>query len=183
MIVLGCDPGLAACGLALVSVERGKPSRVVEAITVRTVPADSLQDRIALLIDAASLLIYGGAFPANIPELVVIESQLRAVRGHTERGTTNHTALAPTVVMGALIGWALDERLQVELVEPQQAKAAVGCGGRGTKRTVKAAVHAIEGGTCAKSDHSADAVAIAIAGGKRHDSGAALAQAIRKAKP
>lgn len=154
MVVLGIDPGLAALGWALVEIAPAPV--IVGAATVRTSAADPIERRIADIVRA---------LPWETADLIAIEDQRGAYAGHQQRGTTSAAARLVLLVQGVAMG--LCHYAPIVLVTPQQAQRAVTAQGRrADKGSVAAYVATMPGCPARISQHAADAVAVAVAGGR-----------------
>lgn len=170
---LGLDPGLASVGVALV--ERQRPVaplapawRLVWCCTVTTSADDALEARLASLTgtlrDVLDRARQEGA------TVVGLEEQARAWQGHRRRGTTSHSALHVQQVAGIVRGLVLSAGLDLLVVSPQQAKAAVGAPRTG-KDGVRVALPRLVAGLPARTnEHERDAVALALAASRRASS-------------
>lgn len=166
MIILGIDPGLAACGMALVRSNRDryvggrKPPWEIghsACLTVRTAPPRRhLAERLKWIRDHAYPLI-GWA------TLLAVEDQSGAITGAQKRGHHNASNQHVQRVVGELAAMAHERGIPVVEPTPQQAKRVTG-NARATKQQVKRFVQALPGCPSRLSQHAADAVCIAIAG-------------------
>ena len=167
MRVLGVDPGLTRCGVAVVD---GAPGRRLTArhIGVLTTPADlELPQRLAR-IEAGLLALVG----EHEPEVIAIERVFSQHNVRTAMGTAQAAAMA-LVVAGRL-------DLPVALHTPTEVKAAVTGNGRADKAQVAAMVTRLLGLAAApRPADAADAVAIAICQVWRGSAQRRLAAAMR----
>ena len=123
MRVLGVDPGLTRCGVAVVDGAVGRPLRLVHVEVVRT-PADAdLPERLLTL--AAAL---DAAVAAYAPDVVAVERVFSQHNVRTVMGTAQAAALA--VLAAARAG------VPVALHTPSEVKAAVTGSGRADKTQV-----------------------------------------------
>lgn len=170
-LLLGIDPGLAALGAALV--RRDGPRLVcVAATTLRTSPrggqTGGTDERIACLVGALVTWVEASAEP---PAALAIEDQSRAWQGQAQRGRTSYAAQLVQRVQGEVTGWARARGLEVVVVQPQEARRAVGVSGRGRdKAAVARGVRLlVEGVPARASEHAVDAVAVAVGGLRRRE--------------
>ena len=164
MKILGVDPGLAHVGAAVVDVGGARPV-VVCTRPLRTTPSlpeDARWRSIAL--DLVEMI------RDYHPTAVGVEAQRGAWLGRARRGETNSDALATIECVGLVRGIAAIYDLPVLMVEPSTVKIAVlgRGGGRAGKDAVIAAVRRLfVGCPTACTSHQADAMAIALAVGRR----------------
>jgi crossover junction endodeoxyribonuclease RuvC len=159
VIVIGVDPGVASCGLALVDVT-ARGYRCIRAVTVRTSADLRPADRSRQIVDAMLEL--------GTPDAYAVEEQAGASVGHFQRRTTNAAASRARDVMGAIDGVAAVRGVKLVRVSPQRAKAAVGAARGRDKASVKSAVRALVADVPGRvSQHASDAIAIAVAGAKQ----------------
>lgn len=127
MRVLGIDPGLTRCGVAVVE---GAPGRGLEALVVdvvRTDPAAALEVRLAQVHRALAALV-----DEHSPEVIAIERVFSQHNVRTAMGT------AQAAAMGLLIAGSAG--IPVALHTPTEVKAAVTGNGRADKAQVTAMV-------------------------------------------
>lgn len=150
MRVLGVDPGLTRCGVAIVD---GAPGQQLRAphIGVLTTPATTaLPERLAALEEGLDALVRRHA-----PEMVAIERVFSQHNVRTVMGTAQASAVAMLI--------AARHGIPVALHTPSEVKAAVTGNGRADKAQVGAMVARLLGlGEAPKPADAADAVAIAI---------------------
>ena len=150
MRVLGVDPGLTRCGVAVVE---GAPGRRLEArhVGVLTTPADlELPQRLAR-IEAGLLALV----QEHEPQVIAIE------RVFSQHNVRSAMGTAQAAAMALVIAGRLD--LPVALHTPTEVKAAVTGSGRADKAQVTAMVTRVLGlATAPKPADAADALAIAI---------------------
>lgn len=170
-LVLGADPGITACGLALVELGAGSSPRLVVTKRIATKASEPLGARLGVIWRVASELVI-----AHHPLVIAIEEQSGAQVGAFHRGDFNVDNSKTMIVVGLLVGCAHAYGIPVVWVRPQQAKLAVtGKGGRSAdKAQIKRAVAAICGVEVGVlTEAGADAAAIAIAGAREHRRAAA----------
>lgn len=160
MIIAGIDPGLRRIGYALVRVGDTFP-RILVAGSLTTLPIEGLETRWCKIWEQLDVL--KGA------EALGIEDQRDVIVGATHRRETSADSLRSLECVGLARAWALSRGLPVMIVLPKEAKLAVlgPKGSRGSKDQVRHATHAICKGQFVVDEHAADAVAVALAAGKR----------------
>jgi crossover junction endodeoxyribonuclease RuvC len=150
MRVLGIDPGLTRCGVAVID---GTPGRPVKAhfVGVITTPAKSeLCDRLATLHAELTLII-----DKYSPEVIAIE------RVFSQQNVRSAMSTAQAAGIGLLL--AGQRGIRVGMHTPTEVKAAVTGNGRADKNQVTLMVTKIAQLTLApKPADAADALAIAI---------------------
>jgi crossover junction endodeoxyribonuclease RuvC len=148
-LVLGVDPGVARCGLAIVG-RRDRANDLRFATTVTT-PADAEESlRLRAIADAAR-----AAIAAHAPAAVAFER----VAWNRNQVSALHVARAT----GAIILVAAEAGLPVTEYAPNEVKQAVTGAGNADKAQVQLALTRIHGlrGVPAQAD-AADAVAVAL---------------------
>ena len=167
MRVLGVDPGLTRCGVAVVE---GAPGRrlVARHIGILATPADlELPHRLAR-IEAGILALV----QEHEPEVVAIE------RVFSQHNVRSAMGTAQAAAMALLVAGRLD--LPVALHTPTEVKAAVTGSGRADKAQVTAMVTRVLGlASPPKPTDAADALAIAICQVWRGSAQRRLAEAMR----
>jgi len=150
MRVLGIDPGLTRCGVAVID---GLPGRPVTAhfVGVITTAADSeLADRLTILHAELTLLI-----DKYSPEVIAIE------RVFSQQNVRSAMSTAQAAGVGLLL--AGQRGIRVGMHTPTEVKAAVTGNGRADKSQVTLMVTKIaQLKTVPKPADAADALAIAI---------------------
>lgn len=150
MRVLGIDPGLTRCGVAVVT---GAPGRRLEAlhIGVITTPPDMpLPERLLAVERGLESLV--GEFA---PEVVAVE------RVFSQHNVRSAMGTAQAAAMGFLV--AARHGIPVATHTPSEVKAAVTGNGRADKAQITAMVTRLLGlATRPKPADAADAVAIAV---------------------
>ena len=150
MRVLGVDPGLTRCGVAVVEGAAGQSVRALHIEVLTTPSTAPVEIRLAQLEEGLALIVERFA-----PDVVAIE---RVFSQHNVR-TAMATAQAAAVAM--LI--AARGGIRVALHTPTEVKAAVTGHGRADKAQVTAMVTRLLGLTSApRPADTADAAAIAI---------------------
>ena len=166
MRVLGIDPGLTRCGVAVVD---GIPGRNVEALHVGVITTDShaeLAERLTILHAELTALI-----DRFEPEFIAIE------RVFSQLNVRSAMATAQAAGIGLLL--AGQRGIHVAMYTPTEVKAAVTGNGRSDKTQVTAMVTRIARlATPPKPADAADALAIAITQAWRGSAQIKLSQAI-----
>ena len=147
--VLGIDPGVARCGLAVVA-RRARTSSLIWSSTVST-PADMPESERLGAVAASTR----AAIAAHRPAAVAIER----IAWSRNQVSALHVARATGVVM--LV--AAEAELPVEEYAPNEVKQAVTGAGNADKRQVQAALTRLHGlRDVPRQPDAADAVAVAI---------------------
>ncbi|MCT2583184.1 crossover junction endodeoxyribonuclease RuvC [Actinophytocola gossypii] len=169
MRVLGVDPGLTRCGIAVVDGGTGRSVRCVAVDVVRT-PADAeLANRLLAVADALEDWL-----DRHRPDVVAIE---RVFSQHNVR-----TAMGTAQAAGVVALAAARRGLTVAFHTPSEVKAAVTGSGRADKAQVTAMVTRLLGLTEApRPADAADALALGICHIWRAPMRARLAEAEAKA--
>ncbi len=168
MRVLGVDPGLTRCGLAVVEVSPARKVQLVCAEVVRTPPGDELGRRLVSVEDAVARVL--GMY---LPDTLAIERVFSQHNVKTVIGTAQAAGVAALVATKAGI--------PVVFHTPSEVKAAVTGSGRADKAQVAAMVSRIVGQEVTGPADLTDAVALAICHGWRFPSQEALARAVAAA--
>ncbi|MCO1578687.1 crossover junction endodeoxyribonuclease RuvC [Crossiella sp. SN42] len=150
MRVLGVDPGLTRCGIAVVDGGTGRTVRAVAVDVVRT-PVDApLAVRLLQIADAAELWL-----ERYRPDVIAVE---RVFSQHNVR-----TAMGTAQAGGVIALCAARRDLPVAFHTPSEMKAALTGSGRADKAQVTAMVTKVLGLTEApKPADAADALGLAI---------------------
>jgi crossover junction endodeoxyribonuclease RuvC len=147
--VLGIDPGVARCGLAVVS-RRDRTTTLVWASTVSTPSGTDESERLAEIATATR-----AAIEAHRPAAVAIER----VAWSRNQVSALHVARATGVVMVV----AAESGLPVEEYAPNEVKQAVTGVGNADKRQVQLALAKLHGLRDVPSQpDAADAVAVGV---------------------
>ncbi|ALG11733.1 crossover junction endodeoxyribonuclease RuvC [Kibdelosporangium phytohabitans] len=150
MRVLGVDPGLTRCGIAVVDGGTGRKVSCVAVDTVRTPVDADLAERLLKVSDAVE-----GWLDLHKPDVVAVERVFSQYNVQTAMGTAQ---------AGGVVAVAAARRgLKVEFHTPSEVKAAVTGSGRADKAQVTAMVMRLlklqeKPGTA----DAADALALAI---------------------
>jgi crossover junction endodeoxyribonuclease RuvC len=162
-VILGIDPGLASTGYAVVE-RSGSHVHPVDWGVIRTAPSSPHPQRLLEIFTRVTELLETRQIDSAAIESWFVHPVSTAAMGMAEARGAVQVALA---------------RSGIEVVEysPNTIKQSVTGSGRADKRQVRAMVERLSG-VDPGSDHAGDAMAAAIC----HLSGAALANAIRRAR-
>ena len=150
MRVLGVDPGLTRCGMAVVEASSGRRVAMVSLTVVRTPTSDDLASRLHEIHQQAAAVI-----ESESPDVVAVE---RVFSQHNTK-TAMGTAQAAGVVMLA----AVQAGLSVASHTPSEVKAAVTGYGNSDKEQVAAMVtRLLRLGERPRPADATDALALAI---------------------
>jgi len=168
--VLGIDPGLTRCGVAVVDGSPGRTPTAVHVGVVRTQATDPVEQRLTLVWTALVDLV-----DRFEPDAIAIERVFSQHNVRTAMGT------AQAAAMGLLL--AGQRGLPVALHTPTEVKAAVTGSGRADKAQVTAMVmRVLRLSDRPRPADAADALAIAICHLWRGQAQARLAQAVAAAR-
>ena len=148
--VLGIDPGLTRCGVAVVSGKAINKSQLDFTETIRTSAGEELDQRIHLIASRIRELMVEFE-PTEIGlERVFAQANLRSVMGVAQ-------------ISGVVLYMARDFDIPIRFFTPTQVKAAVTGDGRATKEGVtNMAVTLLGGNDSFDTPDSADAAAVAL---------------------
>lgn len=153
--ILGIDPGLTRCGVAVVDISRNSSAQLIAVSTLRTSKDDELAFRISQLADELETI-----FDQYQPQLVAIERVFSQANVSTVMGTAQ--------ISGVVLLLAQRRSIPVQMHTPTEVKAAVTGSGRADKKQIGAMVKRILNlDEIPKPADSADAIAIAITAGWR----------------
>ncbi|GAA3960774.1 crossover junction endodeoxyribonuclease RuvC [Gordonia caeni] len=170
MRVMGVDPGLTRCGIALVESGAGRAVTALDVDVVRTPASMELPERLLAIHAAAEHWM-----DVHSPDVVAVER----VFAQRQVSTAMGTAQAAGVVALA----AAQRRVPVRFHTPSEVKAAVTGSGRADKAQVTMMVTRILGMQQApKPADAADALALAICHCWRGAAGERMAAAAEKAR-
>lgn len=147
MIVLGIDPGLANTGYGVVR-RAGSRMEVLAHGTIRTKASTPTEDRLLALHDGLAAVI-----AEQDPEVAAIESFFVH--------PVSKAAMGMAAARGALLVSCAQAGLAVAEYTPTAIKQSISGNGRAGKDQVRAMVTRLTG-VDADTDHSADAIAVAI---------------------
>lgn len=166
MRVLGIDPGLTRCGVAVLDGEVGRTPSALHIGVIASAPSMPVEQRLSALESALAELVDSFG-----PEVIAIERVFSQHNVRTAMGT------AQAAAMGLLV--AARRGIPVALHTPSEVKAAVTGSGRADKAQVTTMVTRIMRLDVApKPADAADAVAIAICQLWRGAAQRRLAQAV-----
>jgi crossover junction endodeoxyribonuclease RuvC len=147
--VLGADPGIARCGVAIVH-DSGRRRSIVRAGTVSTPPDAPETERLAAIADAVR-----AAIEEHHPSAVAVE-RVAWSRNHV-------SALHVARATGAIMLVAADAGLMVEEYGPNEVKQAVTGMGNADKEQVRFALERVHGlRDVPHQVDASDAVAVAL---------------------
>ena len=150
MRVLGVDPGLTRCGLAVVQSRPGRQVAMVAVDVLRTPREADLAERLLAVADTVEDWI-----AQTRPDVVAVERVFSQQNVRTVMGTAQ--------AAGAAVLAAARHGLPVALHTPSEVKAAVTGSGRAGKEQVAAMVTRILGLPAApRPADAADALALAV---------------------
>ncbi|MDY6055491.1 crossover junction endodeoxyribonuclease RuvC [Micrococcus sp.] len=148
--VLGVDPGLTRCGLALVDVDARRRATLVHVEVVGTPPETTLDQRLLRIDEAVTALL-----ERHRPDRAAVERMFANTNTPTVLGTAQAAGVAITAAARAGV--------PVGLHTPSEVKAAVTGNGDAGKEQVTAMVTRILGlDTPPRPADAADALALAI---------------------
>ncbi len=170
MRVLGIDPGLTRCGVAVVEGAAGRPLNGIHIGVIMTDPKVPIEQRLTTTEAALRLLVDEFA-----PEAIAIERVFSQHNVRSAMGTAQAAAMALLI--------AGQRGIPVALHTPTEVKAAVTGNGRADKAQVTAMITRLLGLRIAPSPaDAADAVAIAICHIWRAPAQARIAAAVAVAR-
>jgi crossover junction endodeoxyribonuclease RuvC len=148
--VLGVDPGLTRCGVAVVDVAPNRTAQLVHVEVLRTPPDMALELR---LLGIARGLV--AVFEQYLPEAFAIERVFAQQNVQSVMGVAQ--------ISGIALHLAAERGLPVGLHTPSEVKAAVTGYGNADKRQVTTMVTRLLGlAEAPKPADAADAIAIAV---------------------
>lgn len=149
-VILGVDPGLTRCGVAIV---RSSASRKVELVyvdTIKTSADTELSERLMVIAEQVEGLITKHKPTQIAIEQVFAQANVRSVMGVAQ-------------ISGVVLYLARKHGVPIQMHTPSEVKAAVTGSGRAEKTQIGSAIAKILGLTeIPKPADSADAIAIAI---------------------
>ncbi|MGH2924650.1 MAG: crossover junction endodeoxyribonuclease RuvC [Solirubrobacterales bacterium] len=163
MVVLGIDPGVASTGFGVVSVD-GPRMGAVDGGVIEAPAGDPTENRLAEIHEALVSLL-----ARHEPVAVALEG--------VYFGRNVRSAIAVGQARGVALLAAAQAGLPCFDYTPQTVKLAVCGSGAATKDQVQRMVGTLLGISKPRSDHTADALAVAIC----HSGYAASAEALRPA--
>lgn len=142
-VVVGVDPGYAACGIVVIVPEAGRRWRMVRSVTIETPPEAPLDSRIAAVWAALRARLVGLPGSPGARGLLAYEGQKRVQEGKRAQGRLSHTAVALHEVVGTVKAAAWERELEVEKVEPDEYRKALGLPRNANKQQVQRMVRAV----------------------------------------
>jgi crossover junction endodeoxyribonuclease RuvC len=153
--ILGIDPGLTRCGVAVVEVAKNRTLKFCHVDTIRTDTTLALDERIGRIASAIEQKI-----EAYKPELIALERVFAQQNLRTVMGVAQ--------ISGVILLLANQRGIPIQLHTPSEVKAAVTGSGRANKDQVGFMVAKLLGlKEVPKPADAADALAIAITAGWR----------------
>lgn len=142
-LVIGVDPGYAACGIVTIQAAQGRRWRLVNCATIETPPEQPLNARIATVWAAVrARLASAAAWPPGHARLAY-EAQDRVQESKRSRGQTSHRAAALHQVVGAVQAAAWERELEAVEVQPSELRRALGLPRNASKQQVQRALRAV----------------------------------------
>lgn len=149
-VILGVDPGLTRCGVAVITAGAGRKVSMLAVDTLRSSPEMELSERLSTIADGVEALISKHKPTAIALERVFSQANVRSVMGVAQ-------------ISGVVMYLAKKHGIPIQMHTPSEVKAAVTGSGRAQKAQIGVAVSKILGLTeIPKPADSADALAIAI---------------------
>lgn len=149
-VILGVDPGLTRCGVAVLSAKTSRQIELIHVDTIKTSVDVELSARLGIIADGIEELIQKFKPTQIAIERVFAQANVRSVMGVAQ-------------ISGVVIYLAQKHGIPVEMHTPSEVKAAVTGSGRAQKAQIGLAVAKILGlAEVPKPADSADAIAIAI---------------------
>lgn len=148
--ILGVDPGLTRCGIAVVSGKVINKSSLVFTETIRTDSTEELDKRIHLIGQRIREIIQSEEPTEIALERVFAQANLKSVMGVAQ-------------ISGVVLYFAREFNLPIRFFTPTQVKAAVTGDGRASKEGVtKMTSKLLDSETAFDTADSADAAAVAL---------------------
>lgn len=149
-VILGVDPGLTRCGVAVISAGSARSVSLIHVDTLKSSPTTELSERLASIADGVEALILKHNPSVIAIERVFSQANLKSVMGVAQ-------------ISGVVMYLAKKHNVAIQMHTPSEVKAAVTGSGRAQKPQIGLAVSKILGlSEIPKPADSADAVAIAI---------------------
>jgi crossover junction endodeoxyribonuclease RuvC len=149
-VILGVDPGLTRCGVAVIDAGSTRKVKLVHVDTLKSSPQTELSERLTAIADGVESLIVKYKPSVIAIERVFSQANLRSVMGVAQ-------------ISGVVMYLASKHGIAIQMHTPSEVKAAVTGSGRAQKAQVGLAVSKILGLVeIPKPADSADAIAIAI---------------------
>jgi crossover junction endodeoxyribonuclease RuvC len=149
-VILGVDPGLTRCGVAVLNAKSSRQIQLIHVDTLKSSADVELSVRLGLIGDGIEELIEKYQPQQIAIERVFAQSNVRSVMGVAQ-------------ISGVVFYLAKKHNIPVQMHTPSEVKAAVTGSGRAQKAQIGLAVTKILGlSEIPKPADSADAIAIAI---------------------
>lgn len=149
-VILGIDPGLTRCGVAVIEASPGRTGTVLHVDVIRSQPELDTIERISSLAEAMEGILKKYPIEAVALERVFAQANVKSVMGVAQ-------------ISGVILYLTHKQQLPISLYTPTQVKKAVTGHGRATKQQVSSMVmklfHLAE---MPKPADAADALAIAL---------------------
>jgi crossover junction endodeoxyribonuclease RuvC len=149
-VILGIDPGLTRCGVAVIEASPGRAGKVQYVDVIRSTPDLDTIERIGSLAEKIEGILRDYPIEAVALERVFAQANVRSVMGVAQ-------------ISGVIFYLTQKQQLPIALYTPTQVKKAVTGHGRATKQQVSTMVmklfHLAE---MPKPADAADALAIAL---------------------
>lgn len=166
-VILGVDPGLTRCGVAVISAGVGRKVSMLTVDTLKSSPDMELSERLSVIGDGVEALIKKYKPTTIAIERVFSQANVRSVMGVAQ-------------ISGVVMYLARKHGIPIQMHTPSEVKAAVTGSGRAQKTQIGVAVSKILGlSEIPKPADSADALAIAICNAWRGKPTTAIAGAVR----
>lgn len=149
-VILGVDPGLTRCGVAIIHAGVARNVSLIHVDTLKSAPTMELSERLESIADGVEALIVEHKPSVIAIERVFSQANLKSVMGVAQ-------------ISGVVMYLAKKHNIAIQMHTPSEVKAAVTGSGRAQKAQIGLAVSKILGlEEIPKPADSADAVAIAI---------------------
>jgi crossover junction endodeoxyribonuclease RuvC len=149
-VILGIDPGLTRCGVAVIEASSGRTGVMHFVDVIKSDPNISTGERIGMVAESLNTLLSQYPIEAVALERVFSQANVRSVMGVAQ-------------ISGVVFYLANQKKLPISLYTPTQVKKAVTGHGRATKQQVGSMVMKLFNlAEMPKPADAADALAIAL---------------------
>ena len=149
-VILGIDPGLTRCGVAVIEASPGRTGVMHFVDVIKSDPNISTGERIGMVAESLNTLLSQYPIEAVALERVFSQANVRSVMGVAQ-------------ISGVVFYLANQNKLPISLYTPTQVKKAVTGHGRATKQQVGSMVMKLFNlAEMPKPADAADALAIAL---------------------
>jgi crossover junction endodeoxyribonuclease RuvC len=149
-LILGIDPGLTRCGVAVIEASPGRTGVMHFVDVIKSDPNISTGERIGMVAESLTTLLSQYPIEAVALERVFSQANVRSVMGVAQ-------------ISGVVFYLANQKKLPISLYTPTQVKKAVTGHGRATKQQVGSMVMKLFNlAEMPKPADAADALAIAL---------------------